>query len=266
MADNNDNIATLSSNIRDGINNRLKDLHTAMPGTIVSFDPENQLATVQPGIKRVFRTLNDDNSVDLNPVDLPLLINVPVIYPRGGGFSITFPVKEGDECLIVFCERAIDTWHRDGGTATPNAKRFHDLSDAVVHVGMSSLQNKIPDYATVDMEIRTDNNSNAIALHDNGDITIFADGDLNIFTSGDCNIDCDNATIQAATNVFIDGPTVTISADTTVTLDATNIDLVGNVNITGTLTNNGKDVGDTHGHTQAPDGNGDAQAPISGVT
>lgn len=257
MADNNDNIATLSSNIRDGIDNRLKDLHTAMPGTIVSFDSENQLATVQPGIKRVFRTLNDDNSVDLNPVDLPLLINVPVIYPRGGGFSITFPVKPGDECLIVFCERAIDTWHRDGGTATPNAKRFHDLSDAVVHVGMSSLQNKIPDYATVDMEIRTDNGSNAISLHDNGDMTIFSDGDLLIFTSGDTEVQCTNATITATGNVSI---------------NALNINLTGAVNITGPLkvigamTNNGKDVGDGHGHEQGVDSNADTQAAISGVT
>jgi hypothetical protein len=47
---------------------------------------------------------------------LPILINVPVQFPRGGCFLLTFPVTKGDECLIMFAER--------------DAKRFHSLSDA----------------------------------------------------------------------------------------------------------------------------------------
>ncbi len=42
--------------------------------------------------------------------------------------------------------------------------------------------------------------------------------------------------------------------------------LTGNLVVNGTMTNNGKDVGDTHGHTQGNDGGGDSEAPISGVT
>ena len=266
MAETNDNVATLSSNIRDGVNNRLKDLHTAMPGTIISFDPETQLAEVQPGIRRVFKTLEDDNRITMTPTDLPLLINVPVIYPRGGGFSITFPVAQGDECLIMFCERAIDTWYRDGGVATPNAKRFHDLSDAVVIVGLSSSQNKIVNYASADMEIRSDDESNVIALHEGGDITISSDGELNIFTAGDTNIDGDNINVTGATSVTVDATIVDIVSATSVTITSPIINLAGNVNITGTVTNNGKNIGDTHGHTQVPDSNTDTQAPIVGVT
>lgn len=50
----------------------------------------------------------------------------------------------------------------------------------------------------------------------------------------------------------------TLSGDT-MTVDA-------NLVVNGTMTNNGKDVGDTHGHTQGNDSGGDTEDPISGVT
>ena len=84
-----------------------KDLHTSMPGIIESFDPVTQTASIQPTIKRVFIT-REGITETLTLSNLPLLINVPVQFPRGGGSSLTFPVTKGDECLI----------------------RFHSLSDA----------------------------------------------------------------------------------------------------------------------------------------
>ena len=44
-------LATLAANIKQGVENRLKDLHTSMPGIVESFDPLTQLASVQPAIK-----------------------------------------------------------------------------------------------------------------------------------------------------------------------------------------------------------------------
>ncbi len=57
-----------------------------------------------------------------------------------------------------------------------------------------------------------------------------------------------------------------------VNVTASTINMTGNVNITGdiavvgTMTNNGKDVGDTHGHAQDSDSGGNAEALINGVT
>jgi len=45
-----------------------------------------------------------------------------------------------------------------------------------------------------------------------------------------------------------------------------NVSITGDLSIAGGVTNNGSDIGETHGHTQDPDSNGDTQAPISGVT
>ena len=87
------------------------DLHTALPGRVVSYDAATQTAVCQPGIQVIFRATG--------PVDLPQLVDVPVYFPRGGGFVLTFPVRVGDECLLVFAERAIDVWWQKGGTQVP---------------------------------------------------------------------------------------------------------------------------------------------------
>ncbi len=182
MRDN--NIATLASNIKQGVEARLKDLHTASPGIIESFNPSTQLATVQPAIRRIFVTRDGDTEI-LTPSDLPLLINVPVIYPRGGGFSITFPVKKGDECLLVFCERSIDNWHETGKVSKPAARRFHSLSDAVAYVGLSSLPNKIESYDSENLEIRKDDGSANIKINSDSTVSIkcssiLVEGDMTV--------------------------------------------------------------------------------------
>ena len=51
-----DNIATLAATIKAGISNHMKDVHTSLPGKVVSFNAAKQTASVQPLIKRIFKT------------------------------------------------------------------------------------------------------------------------------------------------------------------------------------------------------------------
>lgn len=189
MGNKNPSLSTLASNIKQGVETRLKDLHTSIPGIVESFDAEKQLASVQPAIKRIFITRDGDTEI-LTPSDLPILINVPVIFPRGGGFSLTFPVKKGDECLLTFCERSIDNWHNTGKIQVPGARRFHSLSDATAFVGISSLTNKIPDYSTIGVQIKKDDGSVSITIKDDGDIEMIS-----------------------PTKVFVDAPLLECSGD-----------------------------------------------------
>jgi len=108
----------------------VSDLHTALPGIIKAFDPVTQTAKVQPAIKRLW--------IEAGFLPLPELVDVPVQFPRGGGFALTFPVAAGDECLVVFSERAIDNWHHAGGVQEPSEYRLHDLSDGFAFLGFTS--------------------------------------------------------------------------------------------------------------------------------
>lgn len=142
--------ATLLDAIRAVVSEDRKTLHTALPGIVQEFDAATQTARVRPAIKRVW--------IDEGPKDLPDCVDVPVQFPRGGGFVLTFPVAPGDECLLVFAERAVDNWFTDGGTQEPAEVRFHDLSDGFAIMGFSSLGRAVAGVAGVAgdaVELRT---------------------------------------------------------------------------------------------------------------
>ncbi len=143
-------------------------LRVSLPGIIHSFDPVAVTCEVQPAIKGTVR----DGKGGSKSVELPMLVDVPVIFPRGGGCTITFPVKAGDECLLLFSDRCIDFWWQSGGVQEPVDPRQHDLSDAFALVGPQSQAQKIADISTDSLQIRTDEGSAFIALAQSGAVTI----------------------------------------------------------------------------------------------
>lgn len=260
----NDNIATLADNINKGIDNRLKDLHTATPGIIESFDPVAQTVSVQPAIKRIFKTLEGTSEV-LSSTNLPILINVPIIYPRGGGYSLTFPIVKGDECLILFNERSIDNWHKFGTIKEPNDRRFHSLSDAVVLVGLSSLPNKIPTYDNSNVVIKKDDDSSYIKVKSNSDIEMYSNANLDITTVGDVNVDCANVDVNASTTAVVTCPESTFNGNVTVNGNITCTGTTSSPNITAStsLIVNGQEM-DDHRHSQADDSGGNTEQDTGG--
>ena len=87
----------LNTLMNQAIDNKMKGLHTSCPGFIVAFNKDTQTATVQPAIKMVMKDGTQNN--------LPLCTDVPVKFARGGGFSITFPVKAEKEWTLRFGDR-----------------------------------------------------------------------------------------------------------------------------------------------------------------
>lgn len=69
--------------------------------------------------------------------------------------------------------------------------------------------------------------------------------------------------VKSAVSVDVDAPEATFSGN--VTIDG-NLTVTGTSTLGATVTSNGKDISDTHGHVQSVDSNGDTQAAISGVT
>src|SRR5260363_73502 len=85
-------------------------------GTSPSSGSSTASVTVRPAIQGVVRRLDRETAtVRTEAVELPLLGDVPVFFPRGGGCTLTFPVQKGDECVVVFASRCIDGWWQSGG-------------------------------------------------------------------------------------------------------------------------------------------------------
>ncbi|PQQ36482.1 translation initiation factor IF-2 [Photorhabdus luminescens] len=135
-------------------------LRVAMPGIIQSFNADAVTCVVQPAIKSGIA----DSEGKTTSVSLPLLVDVPVIFPRGGGVTLTFPVRAGDECLVVFADRCIDFWWQSGGVQEPADDRQHSLSDAFAIVGPQSQSKIISGISTSTAQLRSDDGAAYIEL------------------------------------------------------------------------------------------------------
>lgn len=136
----------LDSVLAETMEHRLRDLHTSLPGIVQSYNPELQTVEVQPSIQRVF--------TELGAINLPLCVDVPVVFPGAGGFFLTHPIEAGDECLIVFGERCIDDWFFNSEVLPPAEYRIHDMSDGFAIFAPRSLPKVIVDVQTDGIELR----------------------------------------------------------------------------------------------------------------
>lgn len=133
---------------------------TSLPGIIVSYDEDANTASVQPTIKGK-KQLPDGSFVT---IEMPLCLDVPVEFPGGGGCTLTFPIKEGDECKLTFHSRAIDAWWQNGGIQPQVEQRLHDLSDATCQVGIRSQPRNLAGISTTKTQLRSDDGATFVEL------------------------------------------------------------------------------------------------------
>lgn len=117
-------------------------LNTAIPGRIITYDPETQKATVQPTIQRV---LNSGDIINPQPI-----AGVPVIFPSGNSGILSFPIVPNDKVLLVFSQRSIDRWVFGKGEdpINPRDRRKHDRADCVAIAGLYPYAKALGSYPT----------------------------------------------------------------------------------------------------------------------
>ena len=196
-------------------------LRVAIPGIIQSFNEKQQTATVQPAITENIRI----GQGGAKPIQLPLLTDVPVFFPRAGGYCLTFPVKAGDECILIFSDMCIDGWWQSGGVCDQVETRRHDLSDAQAFLGITSVPRAVTGYSTNSLMLRNESKDSYFEIVDDSktiniigaeNLNINVMGNLAITTTGDTNINTSgNTTIKTSnsTDIISDG-TVNIKGST----------------------------------------------------
>ncbi|HGE8275500.1 TPA: Gp138 family membrane-puncturing spike protein [Serratia marcescens] len=154
-------------------------MRVSIPGIIQSFDADAVTCVVLPAVKGY----EPESAGGGNSASLPLLVDVPVMFPRGGGVTLTFPVKSGDECLLVFADRSIDFWWQNGGVQESAAERMHHLSDAFAIVGPQSQAQKISGISTSAAQFRSDDGSTYLEINPaTKKMKIVAPGGLEVIT------------------------------------------------------------------------------------
>lgn len=182
-------------------------VRTSYPGKIKSFDPDTQIATVQVARERYVDNLNSLNVMQ----ESPILVNVPVHFPQGGGYSLTFPIAVDDNCLVMFAERGCSHWLNGDSmvigtykSGVPKADFFRkfDVNDSFALVGFNSIPKAIPAFQAASVELRSADRAQRVTL--------------------------------------IPGGLMEVRTQDTVDLVAPTVNITGNVNITGDVTISGK--------------------------
>lgn len=122
---------TLADVIKAAIHYREFDLHVAMPGRIKSYDASTQLADVEVCINPTLKADGGDEVIVLGVIS-----NVPIKFPGGGGYFLSFPLEDGDGVELTFLDRSIDDWLEKGGVVDITDQRMHHLSDASAFPGL----------------------------------------------------------------------------------------------------------------------------------
>lgn len=117
------------------INEAMFRTRCCIPCIVQSYNSENNTVECQPAVRE--RIINEDGTIQY--VQLPLLINVPVVFPGSANFDIKFPLSKNDECLVFFSDLSIDNFWQKGSVQNPVEVRRHDLSDGMAIPCMMSM-------------------------------------------------------------------------------------------------------------------------------
>ena len=132
----------IQTTIQSHIERRDRDTQTTLIGKITSYDHNTQTATVKPEQAEVWR----DDQGQRYAEDFPKIYNVPIAFPRGGGFSIVWPLANGDPVHIICTKYSFDLWRNSGKAGDQGDTRTFGLNGAIaypvnIYQGTSSISN-----------------------------------------------------------------------------------------------------------------------------
>jgi hypothetical protein len=209
---------------------------TATPGVVSGVDLAAQTVSVQPSIQGTV-TGSDGSTQNVN---LPVLVDVPIVWPKAGGFCLTFPIAVGDEVLVVFGARCIDSWWQSGGVGAPAEARMHDLSDGFAILAPTSQPKKISGVSSTSVQLRDNAGSTFVEITPGGKVRVIG-----------------------ASGIDVEAPTVNITASAEIKMVAPTITMNGQVTQTsGSFMVGGITFG-SHKHTGVQPGSGSTGSPTN---
>jgi hypothetical protein len=184
-------VTDLATVIQSYVDDFQTQLFTALPAKVVSFNSEQQTVVVKPTMLEPY--------TDGLTSEFPEIADVPVMFPSAGGGSLTFPIKVGNEVLLVFSSRNYDTWWDTGDSETMSTtKRFNDINDAIAIVGLTS-RDKSVQASTEDVELKF--NGNVIRLVSDGTVEIDTKETISVNNSSEELITVLSDALQAISDI-----------------------------------------------------------------
>jgi hypothetical protein len=185
---------TLAELLRAAMDDRQRNMHTALPGQVVSYDAATQTAAIELLIELSIPKRSGGHGYE----QLPVLHGVPIGHSRGGGFVVHFPLVPGDHVWVMFAERSMDEVIGTGQRAKPRDLRMHDSSFAYAIAASSpSIKKKLEDMPDGALVIGREDDEARIRITDEG-VFISASGDVSVAAGGTVSITADDGVVLSA--------------------------------------------------------------------
>jgi len=155
----------------------MKNIYVAIPGIIETYNPMTKRCRVKPAIN--IRLTNGDTDAPSS------IINVPVVWPSGGGFSLLSPLPAGSPVSIHFSQRGITKFKETFSQEDPGNGMF-DKEDAYVIPGYGALS--VTPATATGMSMQSEDGTNYIYV-ENGAIKINSTGPINAISSASITIE-----------------------------------------------------------------------------
>ena len=169
-------------------------IHVAMPGRIQSYDPVHQVADIVIGVKDSL--IDPEGDGEYMHIDYPLLMAVPVLFPRMGRWFMAMSVEPGDAVQLLFNSSAIGLWRRStridnvegivralqGRTLVGDVARHH-ISHAVALLGLETYGRALNHAPDGFNQPASDANASMVwgsDLNDGARMSIYGDGRIEV--------------------------------------------------------------------------------------
>jgi hypothetical protein len=106
-------------------------MQTAFPAKVLDWSSNTNTVRLEPQFIETWVT--SDGTTSYEDAETTYIDNVPVLFPRSGSWSITFPIETGSFGLVICTKYSLDAFRNQGNRADPGDLRRFTMSGAVFH-------------------------------------------------------------------------------------------------------------------------------------
>ena len=181
---------SLNEVIVSHVDNLKNTFHTSIPATIVSLNTVGDridTVNVRPVVDKVFE---DGDVMDAHVID-----NVPLCFPSSNKGILSFPVKEGDDVLLICCHSDIQRWLKGDSVREPQSLRKFSLVDAVAIPSIRPKTQKVkPNKDDVELSF----NEFKLTVSDSGKTSLVTNGEVSTTTNLSVTFDSDAFNVNSS--------------------------------------------------------------------
>lgn len=182
-------------------NQFLKDIFVSIPGIIETYDPVTKRCQVKPAINLRFTNGETEEQSSI--------INVPVVWPSAGGFTLIAPLQPGDAVEIKFSQRGITQFKETYNQADPGNGMF-EKEDAHVVPGYGGLT--IVPATTDGMSMQSEDGQNYVFVED-GRVVVSTPGAILLNAGVSISLVAPNINFTALNEIDMITPRLDLSSD-----------------------------------------------------